>query len=194
LFAQDEPKFCSGDAKIRSSYAKLNESGVNNNTRILVLLSLSTFCILRCTKGANNSKKVENFMWKAALAGAIAFVAIGPLSISQHGVVTSSAAAQDVVIREGDIARLKSALKLSSEQEVHWRPVEVALHAYARQQYRLASADGYFGDGDFGMSAYTLSAVMLQKVKMAAQPLIKTLSEEQKQAGTQVLQSMGVSF
>ena len=134
-------------------------------------------------------------MWKAALAGAIAFVTIGPLSVTQHGVTTSSAAAQDIVIREGDIVRLKSALKLTSEQEVHWRPVEVALHAYARQQYRLASADSYFGDsGEAGMAAYTLSAVMLQKVKAAAQPLIKTLSEEQKKAGASVLQSMGVYF
>ena len=134
-------------------------------------------------------------MWKAALAGAVAFVALGPLSVTQHGVVTSSAAAQDIVIRETDIVRLKSALKLTSEQEVHWRPVEVALHAYARQQYRLASVDSGFGDGgEFGMSAYTLSAVMLQKVKSAAQPLIKSLSEEQKQAGAAVLQSLGVYF
>jgi hypothetical protein len=134
-------------------------------------------------------------MWKAALAGAIALVTIGPLSLTQHGVVISSAAAQDIVIREADIARLKSALKLTSDQEAHWRPVEVALHAYARQHYRLASADSYFGDsGEAGMAAYTLSAVMLQKVKTAAGPLIKSLSEEQKQAGANVLQSMGVSF
>jgi hypothetical protein len=133
-------------------------------------------------------------MWKTALAGAVALVTIGPLSVTHHGIVTSSAVAQDIVIREADIERLKHALRLTSEQEVHWRPVEVALHAYARQQYRLASAEGYFGGGDYGMSAYTLSAVMLQKVKYAAGPLIKTLSEQQKQAGMNVLQSMGVSF
>jgi hypothetical protein len=133
-------------------------------------------------------------MWKAALAGAFALVTIGPLSVTHHGIVTSSAFAQDIVIREADIERLKQALRLSAEQEVHWRPVEVALHAYARQQYRLASADSYYGSGDYGMSAYTLSAVMLQKVKNAAGPLIKTLSEQQKQAGMHVLQSWGVSF
>ncbi len=134
-------------------------------------------------------------MWKAALAGAFALVTIGPLSVTHHGVVATSAVAQDIVVRDADIARLKSALKLSPEQEVHWRPVEVALHAYAHQQYRLASADSYFGDsGEAGMAAYTLSAVMLAKVKNAAQPLIKTLSEEQKQAGANVLQSMGVNF
>ena len=130
-------------------------------------------------------------MWKAALLGACALVTVGSLSIGQNGIVLTTAAAQDIVIKDSDIARLKAALKLNSEQEPHWRPVEVALHAYAAQHYRLASMTGYWG----GQTAsYTLSAVMLMKVKRAAEPLIKTLSEEQKQAGLQVLQSMGVYF
>jgi hypothetical protein len=134
-------------------------------------------------------------MWKAALAGAVALVTIGPFSVNHHGVTPSIAAAQDIVIRDADIARLRSALKLNSEQEERWRPVEAALHAYARQQYRLASADGYFGDsGEMGMAAYTLKAVMLQKIKRTAQPLIRMLSDEQKQAGMNVLQSLGVYF
>jgi hypothetical protein len=134
-------------------------------------------------------------MWKAALAGAVALVTIGPLSFTHHGVTPSIAAAQDIVIRDADIARLKGALRLTSEQEAHWQPVEAALHAYAHQQYRLASAGGYFGDtGEMGMAAYTLNVVMLQRVKRAAQPLIKMLSEEQKQAGMSVLQSLGVYF
>jgi hypothetical protein len=134
-------------------------------------------------------------MWKAALVGALAFAILGPFTVTPHGVTTNIAAAQDIVIRDADIARLKSALKLTSEQEVRWRPVEVALHAYAHQQYRLASADGYFGDsGEMGIAAYTLNAMMLQRVKNAAQPLIKMLSEEQKHAGMNVLQSLGVYF
>lgn len=134
-------------------------------------------------------------MWKAALAGAVALATIAPLSITQHGIETTSAAAQEIVIREGDIARLKTALRLTPEQEVRWRPVEVALHAFARQKYRFASADGYFASsGEYGMSGYLMNAVMLQRVKNAAQPLIRMLSEEQKQAGMSVLQSMGVPF
>jgi hypothetical protein len=50
-------------------------------------------------------------MWKAALAGAFALVTIGPLSVTHHGIVTSSAFAQDIVIREADIERLKQALR-----------------------------------------------------------------------------------
>ena len=134
-------------------------------------------------------------MWKAALAGVVALATIGPLSITHRGIETTSAAAQEIVIREADIARLKSALRLTREQEVHWRPVEVALHAFARHKYRFASADGYFaGSGEYGMSGYSMKAVMRQRVKNAAQALISMLSEEQKQAGMSVVQSMGVPF
>src|SRR6516164_6147813 len=119
-------------------------------------------------------------MWKAALAGAVALATIGPLSITHNGIATTSAAAQEIVIREADIARLKSALRLSPEQAVRWRPVEAALHAFVRQKYRFASADYFAGSGTSG---YPLNAVMLQRVKNAAQPLIRILSEEQKQAG-----------
>jgi len=130
-------------------------------------------------------------MLKFALAGAVALT-IGSLSISEHGVTLQSAAAQDIVFHRADIVRLKEALKLTAAQEVHWRPVEVSLNAYARHQYQLASADGYFSGG--GMMQYTLNAVLLQRVKNAAQPLIQTLSDEQKSAGMAVLQSLGVSF
>jgi hypothetical protein len=34
----------------------------------------------------------------------------------------------------------------------------------------------------------------MQRLKSAAEPLISTLSDEQRQAGMNVLQSMGVSF
>jgi hypothetical protein len=130
-------------------------------------------------------------MLKFALASAVALT-IGSLSISDHGVALKSAAAQDIVLRRADIARLKEALRLTPAQEEHWRPVEASLNAYARHQYQLASADGYFGGG--GMMQSTLGAIMLQRVKNAAQPLIQTLSEEQKRAGMAVLQSLGVSF
>jgi hypothetical protein len=72
--------------------------------------------------------------------------------------------------------------------------VEVALHEFARQKYRF-SAHGYFaGSGGYAISGYMLNAVMLHRVKSAAQPLIRMLSEEQKQAGMSVLHSMGVPF
>ena len=134
-------------------------------------------------------------MWKGALAGAFALVTIGSFSISDHGIALKTAAAQDVVLHESDIARLKSALKLTPAQEPHWHPVEASLHAYARHQHEVASNDNYFGDfSDGGLSQFTMNAVMLQHVKNAAEPLIKSLTEDQKRAGAAVLESLGVHF
>jgi hypothetical protein len=134
-------------------------------------------------------------MWKIALAGAVALVTMGSISISNRGLTFNVAAAQDVILREADIARIKSALKLTPAQEVHWHPVEASLNAYARHQHQLASNDNYWGDlGDGGLSEFTMSAVMLQRVKHAAEPLIKSLTEEQKHAGMAVLDSLGLHF
>jgi hypothetical protein len=44
------------------------------------------------------------------------------------------------------------------------------------------------------MSSYTLNAAVLHQIKYTAQPLIRMLSDEQRQAGMSVLQSMGVPF
>jgi hypothetical protein len=131
-------------------------------------------------------------MWRSALAGAVALVTANCLSVSDRGITLNTAAAQDIILHESDIARLKEALKLTPEQEVHWHPVEASLNAYARHQYRLASADSSFGAR--GMMEYALTSIMLQRIKATAQPLIRMLSEEQKRAGMSVLQSMGVYF
>jgi hypothetical protein len=63
-------------------------------------------------------------MWKAALAGAVALVTIGSVSVTHNGIVTNSAIAQNIVTRDGDIARLKSAQRLTPEPEVRWRPLK----------------------------------------------------------------------
>lgn len=134
-------------------------------------------------------------MIKAALAGAVALATVGSLTVSHQGLGTAPAAAQEVVVSQGQIARLKSALRLTAEQEHLWRPVEASLRAMARQQqYRVASADGYVACAQSAMSGYALNAANLFRLKAAAQPLIGRLNEEQKHAGMQVLQSMGVSF
>ncbi len=136
-------------------------------------------------------------MFKTALAGAVALATVGSFSISLDGVRIAPAAAQEMVVSHSQIARLKSALHLTSDQEHLWRPVEATLRTLAQQQqqYRVASADGGFIDRTQSrISGYALTAVSLQRLRSAAQPLIGRLNDEQKHAGMQVLQSMGVSF
>ena len=73
-------------------------------------------------------------MRKAVFAGAVALAMMGPLFVSEKGIGPSPAAAQDVVVTEGKIARLRGALRLTGEQLQHWRPVEAALRAAIREQ------------------------------------------------------------
>ena len=75
-------------------------------------------------------------MKKAVLAGVFALAMVGSLFVSEHGVGATPAAAQEVVITEGHIARLRSALRLTSEQMQHWHPVEAALRAAIRNGSR----------------------------------------------------------
>ena len=136
-------------------------------------------------------------MWKAALAGAVALATVGSFSVSQQGLVISPAVAEEVVVTEGQIARLHSALHLTATQEHYWHAVAATLRSLAhhQQQYRVASADaGFVERAQARLSGYTLTAMAIQRLRSAAAPLISELSDEQKQAGRNVLQSMGVSF
>jgi hypothetical protein len=133
-------------------------------------------------------------MWKAALAGAMALVAMGSLSVSHDGVGIARAMAQDVVVTEARIARLKSVLNLTPTQERHWGPLEASLRALANRQ-----AAG--GDGDAGIvhrvrarvANWTLSAAAVRQLSAAAQPLISSLDEGQRRKGLAAIRSMGVA-
>lgn len=133
-------------------------------------------------------------MRKAALAGAVALATIGSFSYVP-GIGIAPVAAQEVVVTEAQIAQLRSALHLSADQERHWHPVAATLRALAHQTVRVASADdGFVARTRSRIGSYAVTAMSLQRVKSAAQPLIRSLSDEQKHAGLSVLQSMGVTF
>jgi hypothetical protein len=135
-------------------------------------------------------------MWKAALAGAVALATIGSFSFSQGGFGIPSAAAQEVVVTEGQIARLHAALHLTAAQERRWYPVAATLRrlGHQQQQYRVASNDSGFVAAKSRVAGYAVTAVTMQRLRALATPLINELSEEQKQAGRNALSGMGVSF
>jgi hypothetical protein len=136
-------------------------------------------------------------MWKAALAGAVALAIVNSFSISERGFGVTPAAADEIVVTEGQIGRLHAALHLTSAQEHHWYPVAAILRTLGRhqQQYQVASNDeGFVARTRARVAGYTVTAVTMQRLRSAAQPLIAALSDEQKNAGHAVLASMGVSF
>ena len=136
-------------------------------------------------------------MVKAALAGAVALATIGSFSFSQHGFGIAPAAAQEVVVTEGQIARLHAALHLNGSQERHWHSVAATLRSlgHQQQQYRVASNDaGFVERAQSRVAGYAVTAMAMQRLRAAAQPLIAALNDEQKEAGRGVLAAMGVSF
>ena len=89
-------------------------------------------------------------MWKAALVGAIALTTGTVFSVSaqaQSFAVDSyesqAPAQRGPVITEAHIARLKSALNLTSAQHQYWAPVESALRGLARSQREENSGAGF---------------------------------------------------
>jgi hypothetical protein len=136
-------------------------------------------------------------MVKAALAGAVALATVGSFSFSPQGFGVSPAAAQEVVVTEGQIARLHTALHLTGSQERHWHPVAATLRSLGRQQqqYRVASNDaGFVAQAKSRVAGYAVTTMTMQRLRSVAQPLIAELTEEQKEAGRNVLSAMGVSF
>jgi hypothetical protein len=127
-------------------------------------------------------------MRKAVFASAVALAMMGPLLVSEHGFGPSSAAAQDVVVTEGKIARLRSALRLTGEQIQHWRPVEAALRAAVREQ---REGQGLVQKVRDRVGSYAGSAMAIQRAMSAAGPLIASLDERQRESGRNVLRSMG---
>lgn len=127
-------------------------------------------------------------MRKAVFAGAVALAMMGPLLVSEHGFGPSLASAQAVVVTEGKIARLRSALRLTSEQLQHWRPVESALRAAIREQRQ---AEGLVQKVRDRVSNYAASGMALQRAMSAAGPLIACLDERQRESGRNALRSMG---
>jgi hypothetical protein len=128
-------------------------------------------------------------MKKAVFAGAVALAMMGPLFVCEKGFGPSTAAAQDVVVTEGKIARLRAALHLTGEQIRHWHPVEAALRAAIREQ--RAEHGGWVHKVREQVSGYAGSAMALQRAISAAGPLIASLDERQRESGRSALRSMG---
>jgi hypothetical protein len=128
-------------------------------------------------------------MRKAVFAGAVALAVMGPLFVSEHGIGPAPAAAQDVVVTEGKIARLRSALRLTAAQLQHWRPVEAALRAAVREQ--RGENDGWVHKVRERVHGYAGGAMALQRALSAAGPLIASLDERQRESGRNALRAMG---
>jgi len=91
-----------------------------------------------------------------------------------------------------DIARIKSVLKLTAAQEPYWAPVEAALRDLARHQSRAESSDGLVHRISHRVVSVVLSSSAVQRLAVAARPLIAKLDDDQMRAAHGLAAEMGL--
>jgi zinc resistance-associated protein len=127
-------------------------------------------------------------------AGAFALAAIAFLlnvSLVQAGEYSAMSAEQGQPSASINIARIKSVLKLTAAQEPYWAPVEAALRDLARQQAR-AESDGLVRRISHRVVSVVLSSAAVQRLAVAARPLLAKLDEDQMRAAHGLAAEMGL--
>ena len=119
-------------------------------------------------------------LWKAALAGVIALAAIAPASATKFRPTIHVGA----VLTDGQIHRMKAALKLTRLQEQYWPPIEAALREMKRElSHRSAAGEG---------RAAALDQAKVQRLASVAYPLLASLDEGQKRDAMALARAMGL--
>ncbi len=90
-----------------------------------------------------------------------------------------------------DIGHIHKALRLTPEQEPYWAPVESALRELARQQARNEPA-GFLRRIGRRVVSVVLNSSAVERLVVAARPLIAVLNDEQKRTATGMAQDMGL--
>ena len=129
-------------------------------------------------------------MWKAFFAGLFVLAFAGSIASSVP------AAAEASPRLEAGIARFKTALRLTPSQERHWPRVEAALRAIAggsdNQQVADATGNpGFFRRVGARATEMAMSASSMRRLISAAQPLVKSLDENQKREALTLARAMG---
>ena len=91
-----------------------------------------------------------------------------------------------------NIGRIRGALRLTSQQEPLWGPVEAALHDIVRQQQARSEQAGLIRRVSNRVVSIVLTSSAVQRLAMAARPLILALNDEQKRAASNLAHEMGL--
>jgi hypothetical protein len=133
-------------------------------------------------------------MRKALLAGIVALVTIGSTAVRADtvGGVQIHAVTAEPSMSAAQVSRLKSVLRLNAAQELLWPAIEVAFREIHNAQ-EGAAAQGFVQGLKNRAASIGLNALAMRRLASAAYPLIRTLSEEQKQCGLAFARSAGLS-
>lgn len=133
-------------------------------------------------------------MKKRFCAGVFALAAIGLLShlpASRADEFASLSSQSFERAASIDIGRIRSVLKLTPAQEPFWPAVETALRGIARQQTR-AVPDGFVRRISHRVVSIVLDSAAVERLAVAARPLIAVLTDDQKRAASALAQEMGL--
>lgn len=127
-----------------------------------------------------------------ACAGAIALATSLLLSnVSSSSAVEFSGTEASQLATSVNIDRIKSALKLTPAQERFWPAVESALRDLGRQQAQPEQA-GFVRRISRRVVSVVLNSAAVQRLAVAARPLIAVLDEEQKRVAVGLAYEMGL--
>jgi hypothetical protein len=91
-----------------------------------------------------------------------------------------------------NVTRIKAALRLRPEQEPYWRPVEAALRDLARRQTARTEAAGFVRRISNKVLSVVLDSAAIERLAVAARPLIAKLDAQQMQTANGLAQEMGL--
>lgn len=130
-------------------------------------------------------------MKKLLCAGVFALAMNGLLpNISQARAMEVTGAQASASI---NIARIKSVLKLTPAQEHHWAPVEAALRDLARKQQQTQNeSTSLVRRISNRVVTVVLNSAAVQRLAVAARPLVASLDHEQMRAAQGLAQEMGL--
>jgi hypothetical protein len=118
-------------------------------------------------------------------AGVFALAMVGLLSNIPASYASDGAAASI------DVVRIKSVLRLTPGQEPYWPPVENALRNLARQQ-AAGEPDGLVRRISRRVISVVLNSAAVERLAVAARPLVGVLTQEQMRAASGLAQEMGL--
>ena len=133
-------------------------------------------------------------MKKTLCAGVFALAAIGLLpdiSAAYADELVNASSEQSQMSTAINVGRIKRALRLTAEQEPYWPPVEAALRNLVHQQAHTEPA-AVVRRISRQVVSIVLSSAAIERLAVAARPLIVRLNEEQMRAASGLAQEMGL--
>ena len=127
-------------------------------------------------------------------AGAFALATIGLLPTmpaASANELRYAPAEQSPMTAAINVGRIRSVLRLTPQQEPLWAPVEAALRNVVRQQAHSEPA-GFIRRIGNRVVQVVLTSAAVERLAIAARPLIAVLDDDQKRTASGLAQEMGL--